>query len=131
MEVTPALVITRHELKTLMDRVAVDAASKVLTAFKDEFEYDPDKRIVDQLRRYLDDRTTVAEPREVWAHGKHIRAVMPNGKGKARSATWFQQFKRESGLAGCPTRTNKHHGRLQEWCFADIANAWDQYYVLR
>lgn len=131
IEMTPALVITRHALIELMETVVTNAVQKALEGVQNDLPYDPDARVVDRLRRYLDDRATIDKPRETWAHGKHIRALHLNKAGKPRSVTWFQQFKRESGLAGCPSRTSSQHGRLQEWCFEDIANAWEQYYILR
>ena len=131
MEITPALVMTHHALTELMETVATNAASKALAAAEDVLHYDPDARVVDLLRRYLDDRAALENPREHWAHGKQIRALHKTGAGKPRSVTWFQSFKKESGLGGCPSRISSQHGRLREWCFEDIANAWDQYYVLR
>ena len=131
METTPAIVITPHHLIELMENAATNAANKALAAAEEALHYDPDARVVDLLRRYLDDRTTLENPREHWAHGKHNRALHKTGAGKPRSVTWFQSFKKESGLGGCPSRISSQHGRLREWCFEDIANAWDQHYVLR
>ncbi|WP_158510368.1 hypothetical protein [Roseibium album] len=45
--------------------------------------------------------------------------------------TWLHRFKQESGLADCASRPCPTHGRLQEWTFENIANAWERYYMMK
>lgn len=131
MDTTPAVVLTHHHLRTMLDEVAEKAANKAVANLKTEIRTDPNELIVERLRAYLADRTTEADSREVWAHSGHIRQLELNRRGQPKSVAWFQGFKRVTGLRDCPSRASKQHGRLREWCFEDIANAWVAYYGYR
>lgn len=131
MEATPALVITHHDLQQMLDETAQRTATETVAQLRTDLRTDPVDRIVHQLRTYLADRSNLDQPQAVWANSHHIRRVALNTRGKPRSVAWFHRFKVESGLGDCSNRTSAQHGRLQEWTFEDIANAWDQYYILR
>ena len=131
MDATPALILTRHELRQLMADTAAEAATQAVTAMKSDLRSDPTERAISALRQYLEDRSTIANPRDHWANGHHIRGIQTNAKGKSKSMGWFMRFKRQSGLNQCVTRSSTQHGRLQEWTFEDIALCWDIYYSHR
>ena len=128
MDATPALILTRHELSQLVNETAQLAADRAVDNMKSELRSDPIDRVVHQLREYMDDQSTVSNPREFWANGHHIRRIELNGKGVPKSMGWFMHFKRCSGLHQCLVRSSARHGRLQEWTFEDIALCWKAYY---
>lgn len=129
MDATPALILTRHELKQLMQDTAAQAAVTAVANMKTELRTDPKEQVVHRLRQYLNDPISLSNPREYWANGHHIRSIVINSKGKPKSMGWFMQFKRKSGLYECVTRTSSQHGRLQEWTFEDIRLCWEAYYA--
>ncbi|MCW2307360.1 hypothetical protein [Rhodobium gokarnense] len=131
MEGTPAIVLTHEALDRLLEEAGCRAAEKTVAKLQSQLIQDPRERHLRQLRGYLMDRSTLQNPRELWANGHHIRRIELSSKGKPKSMTWFQRFKHESGLAACISRPSAEHGRLQEWTFEDIANAWDRYYALQ
>lgn len=121
----PAMILMEHELRHMLNTTAKVAAAEVVEAFRAELSVDPNEVIVRKLRAFIEDRSTVANPREVWANGLHIRSVKLNSRGKPRSVSWFQQFKTKSGLKNCFSRPSMNAGGQREWCFEDIANAWE------
>ena len=127
----PAIVLTEDVLEEMLIRAGRLAAEQTVAKLKGELMQDPRERHILLLRNFLNDRSTVPNPRDVWANGHHIRQIELSNQGKPRSMTWFQRFKTESGLAACVSRPSPSHGRLQEWTFEDIANAWEHYYALR
>jgi len=110
----------------MLNQTAKIAASEVIDAFRAELSIDPNEALVRKLRAYIEDRNTVTSPREVWANGLHIRSIKLSSKGKPLSTSWFQHFKRDSGLVDCFSRKSQTSGGRTEWCFEDIANAWEQ-----
>jgi len=131
MQGTDAIVVTKHDLKQMLTEAGTVAAEKVLNSFKDELNVDPLEKQAKRLKDFIEDRTTIENPRGEWASGRHIRLIAPNKNGKPKSMAWFQTFKKESILNQCPDRSSTDHGRLREWCFEDIANAWDYYHRQR
>ena len=131
MEAMQALVIMEHELTDLLTKTGKIAAAEILEAFRQEINQDPIEKHATTLRNYIEDRTTLKDPRNRFAHGHHIRLLNPAKNNKPKSIAWFQNFKKESQLKDCPSRASTTHGRLQEWCFEDIANAWDYYHRQR
>lgn len=121
----PALIFMEHELQHLMQETARNAAREVIDHFKSELSHDPQEAIINQLRGYIGDRSTIANPRDHWANSLHIRSIKTAKSGKPKSTSWFQQFKVKSGLNGCITRKSVTSGGFHEWCFEDIANAWE------
>lgn len=128
---TPALVLDEESLEGLLIKAGCLAAEETVRKLKAELVQDPQEKHILRLRNFLIDRSTIVKPREIWANGHHIRRIELSAKGKPKSTTWFQMFKRESGLGACTSRPSSQHGRLREWCFEDIANAWEKYYALR
>ena len=131
MHGTPAIVVMEHELKEMMIGAGRVAAKEIMENMKQEITQDPVERQTTLLRAYIEDRTTLSNPREHHANGRHIRMLKPANNGKPKSTAWFQTFKKESKLNKCFNRPSPDHGRLQEWCFEDIANAWDYYHRQR
>lgn len=127
MQGQPALIIMEHELQHILKTAAKAAAQEVIDAFRAELSVDPSESHIRKLRAFIQDRSTVADPREVWANGKHIRSIRLSSKGKPLSTSWFQHFKVDSGLADCISRKSQTAGGHVEWCFEDIANAWEQH----
>lgn len=123
----PALILMEHELEHMLKATARHAAQEVIENFRAELSTDPTETHIRKLRAFIADRSTVTNPREVWANGKHIRSIKLNSRGKPRSASWFQQFKKQSGLKNCFNRPSMNAGGTREWCFEDIANAWEQH----
>lgn len=122
----PAIILMEHELQHLLTKTAKCAAREVISAFRSELQTDQNEVITRKLRAYIADRSTISGPRTEWANGLHIRSIKLNGRGKPRSQSWFQQFKAKSGLRECFSRKSRTTGGNQEWCFEDIANAWEQ-----
>ncbi|OBY24582.1 hypothetical protein A9D60_24050 [Leisingera sp. JC1] len=122
----PAMIFLEHELQHMLTEAAKQAAQEVIDNFKSELSTDPNEVVIRKLRKYLADRRSVANPRDQWANGLHIRSIKTNTRGKPRSQSWFQQFKVKSGLNGCFSRKSLSSGGFREWCFEDIANAWEQ-----
>ena len=127
MQGQPALIIMEHELQHMLKSVAKVAAQKVIDDFRAELSTDPTETHIRKLRTFIEDRSTVANPRAVWANGKHIRGIRLSSKGKALSTSWFHHFKRDSGLGNCISRKSQTAGGHVEWCFEDIANAWENF----
>ena len=127
----PAVIVTAENLEQLMLDAGRTAAREVLERVTSDANLDPLERHVRLLRDYLEDRSVVSKPRELFASSRHIRLLAPNRNGKPKSVSWFQTFKQESGLARCDHRPSPTHGRLHEWCFEDIANAWVHYHRQR
>lgn len=125
MQGMEAIVVTKHELKELLKEAGEAGASEILDAFKDELITDPVLKQTNRLRDYIADRSTIANPREEWANGRHIRMLKPAKNGKPKSVAWFQEFKKKSKLNQCFHRPSVDHGRLQEWCFEDIYLSWN------
>ena len=122
----PAIILMEHELQHILDKIAKNAAREVIDAFKAELTSDPAEAVTRRLSAYIEDRSTIPNPREHWANGLHIRGIKKGASGKPRSISWFQQFKIKSGLDGCFSRKSMAAGGTKEWCFEDIANAWEQ-----
>jgi len=125
----PAFVVMEYELEHMLRTTAREAAQEVIAAFRSELSVDPTDAVVRRLRGYLEDRSSVANPRDQWANGLHIRLLKPGPGGKARSTSWLQQFKVRSGLCACISRKSLSVGGTREWCFEDIANAWERLWV--
>jgi len=126
-----ALVIMEHELTELLTKTGRAAALEVVEQFRQELNTDPLEKQVQLLRDYIENRSTISNSRDVYANGRHIRLIKPTRDNKPKSVAWFQRFKKESKLNGCIKRPSPDHGRLQEWCFEDIANAWEHYHRQR
>lgn len=124
MEGTTALIVTKNDLAEIISAAGTMAAIKAVEALRADLNQDPAEKQLQLLRNYIADRTTINNPRDHWASGRLIRMIAPNQNGKPKSVSWFQKFKQTSGLNTCPHRTSHEHGRLQEWCFEDIANVW-------
>ncbi|WP_316859782.1 hypothetical protein [uncultured Cohaesibacter sp.] len=131
MEAISAVVLNKDVLEEMLERAGQRGAELAVAQFKEQLEQDPQDRHVMRLREFLLDRSSVELPREVWASSHHIRRIELSPKGKPKSNTWMQHFKRESGLEGCTSRPSPSHGRLREWCFEDIANAWERFYAFK
>ncbi len=121
----PAIILMEHELQHMLIATAKQAAQEVISTFKSDLISDPNDQIIRKLRSYIADRSTIADPRDEWANGLHIRSVKVSSNGKLRSQSWFQQFKVKSGLNDCFYRKSLSSGGYREWCFEDIANAWE------
>lgn len=131
MDAISAVVLSQEALNKMVEQAAQRGAEQAIKHFKTELEQDPQDRHVRRLRDYLADRSSIENPREIWASSHHIRQIELSTKGKPKSTTWMQQFKHESGLADCTSRPSPTHGRLREWTFEDIANAWERFYAFR
>lgn len=131
MQGTAAFVVTKNELKDMLEEAGRVGAHEVLSSFKDELNIDPVEEQTKRLQNYIKDRTTIDNPRDEWANGRHIRRLNPSKQGKPKSISWFKTFKEQSTLNQCFNRPSPDHGRLQEWTFEDIANAWDHFHRMR
>ncbi|PLX39564.1 MAG: hypothetical protein C0606_03430 [Hyphomicrobiales bacterium] len=131
MEAIPAIVLSKDVLEEMLTEAGRRAAELTVEKLQAQLVQDPRERHLRLLRSYLLDRSEVEKPRDMWASSHDIRRIELSAKGKPKSTTWFQRFKRESGLAECVSRPSASHGRLQEWTFEDIANAWQRFYALR
>ena len=127
MKGTAAIVVTEEELTNMLTQAGKAGAREVMSEYEQQLEQDPVERHTQLLRDFIEDRSILDNPREVFGSGRHIRRIIPAKNGKPKSVAWFQGFKRESKLNLCKNRPSPDHGRLQEWCFEDIANAWDNY----
>ena len=125
MQGQQAIIITAHELEHMCHQVGQKAAQEVINSFKSELTDDPNEALIRKLRAYIVDRSTISNPREVWANGLHIRSIKLNSRHEPRSISWFQKFKDKSGLRECVSRPSVISGGRVEWCFEDIANAWE------
>jgi hypothetical protein len=123
----PAFIFMKHELEDMLKSTARHAAQEVIEAFRAELSIDPTETHIRKLRAFIADRSTVTNPRELWANGKHIRSIRLSSKEKPLSTSWFHHFKRDSGLGDCISRKSQTAGGHVEWCFEDIANAWEQH----
>lgn len=126
MEGTTALIITKNDLKEIINAAGTAAAIKAVEALRSDLNQDPSEKHLNLLRAYITDRTSLKNPRDHFASSRLIRMIAPHKTGKPKSVSWFHKFKQTSGLNTCPHRTSHEHGRLQEWCFEDIANAWSR-----
>jgi len=131
MQGIQALVVMEHDLRELAIEAGKEAAEKVLAQFQEDMNRTPQDKQVERLRAYIEDRSSCSNPREHWAHSRHIRMIKPTKTGKPKSISWFQKFKKASMLDGCNSKASSDHGRLREWCFEDIANAWEYYHRQR
>ena len=121
----PAIILNEYELEHMVRAAARQAAQEVVAALRDDLKGNPVDAVVRNLRAFIEDRSTVPNPRQVWANGLHIRSIYPGRDGKPKSTSWFQQFKTNSGLNDCLHRKSRSAGGNHEWCFEDIANAWE------
>jgi uncharacterized protein len=128
MNPSSALIISADDLKNLLAQTAAEAATKAVADLKTELRSCPDARIIQALRQRILRQETIDDGRRQWANSHHICRIMLSAKGKPKSAAWFSQFKRESGLQACFSRSSPRHGRLREWTIDDIASAWRHYY---
>lgn len=126
MQGQQAVVIFEHELQQLVQETARSAAQEVINTFKEELTSDPSEVITKKLRAYIADRSTIANPREMWANSLHIRSLKLNSRHQPRSVSWFQKFKVQSGLNDCYSRKSQTTGGYREWCFEDVANALEK-----
>jgi len=131
MQAMQALVIMEHDLAEMIHKAGKTAAAEILEQFRQDMNRTPQDKQVEQLRAYIEDRSSCSNPREHWAHSRHIRMIKPTKAEKPKSISWFQKFKKASMLDGCNSKASSDHGRLKEWCFEDIANAWDHYHRQR
>ncbi|MEM5585235.1 hypothetical protein WNZ15_22455 [Roseibium sp. AS2] len=131
MEALPAIVLSTEALEEMLERVGRRAAELVVAQLNADLREDPQDRQVKLLRCYLADRRSIEDPRAMWANSHHIRRIEVGSNGKPKSMTWLHRFKQESGLIDCVSRPSPTHGRLREWTFEDIANAWERYYMLK
>lgn len=131
MEGQPALILAPDQLNQLLTKTAKQAAEIAVATMSEDLKRDPRDQVTQDLRTYILDDTTQPHPENCWVNGHHIRQIELNGRGKPKSMAWFQNFKRDSGLAACPHRSSPQHGRLQEWTFRDVALAWHAYYAFR
>jgi len=131
MDGTNAIIVTKQDLKQMLTEAGIIAAETVLNNFKEELNTNPLEKQTKRLKDFIADRSTIPNPKDEWANGRHIRLLAPNKNGKPKSMAWFQTFKKESILNHCPSRSSTDHGRLREWRFEDIANAWDHYHRQR
>ncbi|MEW7008473.1 MULTISPECIES: hypothetical protein [unclassified Lentilitoribacter] len=131
MQGTAALVVTKEELKKMLEEVGRISATQILNSFKAELNTNPIEKQTKRLQTYIQDRNSIENPREEWANGRHIRRLNPSKNGKPKSMSWFKTFKEESTLNKCFNRPSPDHGRLQEWTFEDVANAWDHFHRQR
>ncbi len=120
-----AVIVTKEELDLRTREIARIAAQEVIACFKAESKLEPHEATVEALRQYIADRSQISDPREHWANALHIRSIKPSKVGRPKSASWFQLFKTKSGLANCIKRKSSAFGGRHEWCFEDIANAWE------
>lgn len=128
MRRTAAMIVTESELNEMLTKAGKVAAQEIIEHLKQEIYQDPVQTVTNKLRAYIEDRGTEQSPRDIYANGRHIRMLVPAKNGKPKSTAWFQNFKRDSTLNKCFHRPSSEHGHLQEWCFEDIANAWDHYH---
>ena len=131
MEATQALVLTHAQLREMMEQAGRHAARIVVEELKSELRQEPEERILQQLRAYIEDPASVPNPREHWAHSGIIRTIRTTSSDKPKSAAWFMRFQKETGLNACSSRPSPVHGRRKEWTFADIRLAWGAYYYQR
>lgn len=131
MHPIPALIVTEQDLEVLLQRAAHLAAITAIEQLRTDLIQDPKEQVLNKLRAFIKDRSTITNPREHWANGKMIREIDTNHNNKPKSISWFQLFKKQSTLNQCPRRKSSEHGKLQEWTFEDIANAWDHFHRLR
>lgn len=122
----PAIILSEYDLEHMVRNAARQAAQEVIDGLLDDLKGNPNDAVVRNLRAFIEDRSTVANPREVWANGLHIRSIYPGRDGKPKSTSWFQQFKIKSGLNDCLYRKSRSAGGTREWCVEDIANAWER-----
>ncbi len=130
MKGIPAVVLTEESLTSLLVAAGELAAKRTVELLENNLVQSPTDKKLLSLIGYIQDRTTIDNPRDHWAHGKHIKMINPPKSGKPRSDTWFHYFKQKTGLHDCFSRKSPEHGRLREWTFEDIAIAWDKYYAL-
>jgi len=128
MDALQALVLTDAQLRAMLTEAAQQGAAIAVEALRAELHQSPDDMVLQKLRTYLTDPTSIANPADNWAHSGIIRQIQPTPGGKPKSIAWFMKFQRESGLQGCFTRQSPAFGRRREWSFADIKLAWDSYY---
>jgi hypothetical protein len=128
MEAMQALVLTSSQLRDMLTEAARQGAALAVQELRAQLHQSPEDAVLQELRAYLSDPTTVSNPHEHWAHSGVIRQIEPKPNGKPKSAAWFMKFQRETGLVDCFTRPSPAYGRRREWSFADIRLAWTAYY---
>lgn len=126
MQGQQAIIVTEYELQQMLAQAGKAAAQEVISSFKAELTDDPTEATTRKLRAYIADRSTVLNPRDMWANALHIRSIKLNSRHKPLSVSWFQKFKKISGLDACFFRPSTATGGRTEWCFEDIANAWEK-----
>ncbi len=129
MKGIPAIVISEENLKGMLVAAGELAATLTVEKLEKRIIQGPDEKTTLKLRGYIQDRSTLQNPREHWANGIHIKDINPASTGKPRTNTWFHHFKKRTGLKDCFTRQSPRHSRMKEWTFEDVANAWDMYYA--
>ena len=128
MEALQAVVLTNTQLRELLEEAGQVAAERAVLKLRSELNQTPEEAILKQLRSYLADPSTVADPASHWAHSGVIREIQPTPRGKPKSVAWFMKFQRETGLKECFSRRSPSHGRRKEWSFEDIRLAWTKFY---
>lgn len=128
MEAIQAIVITNNQLRDMLIEAARMGAIQAVEALRAELQQSPDDAVINKLKAYLADPTSIPNPHEHWAHSGIICQIERKPNGKPKSAAWFMRFQRETGLADCFTRPSPAYGRRREWSFHDIRLAWNTYY---
>ncbi|CAG1012379.1 MAG: hypothetical protein F9K19_08630 [Rhizobiaceae bacterium] len=131
MDALQALVLTDAQLRMILSEAARQGAAIAVEALRAELHQSPDDMVLQKLRTYLTDPTSIANPADNWAHSGIIRQLQTAPGGKPKSAAWFMKFQRETGLHACFTRRSPAFGRRREWAFSDIKLAWNAYYGRR
>lgn len=131
MEALQAVVLTSTQLHEMMTDAARKGAALAVEQLRSELHQTPDEATLQQLRVYLTNPATLANPNDYWAHSGLVRQIQLSPRGKPKSSAWFMLFQRESGLSQCFSRPSPGYGRRKEWRFTDIRLAWDTYYRKR
>ncbi|RNC90774.1 MAG: hypothetical protein ED558_17470 [Oricola sp.] len=130
MPFVPAITLTEPQLQELLVAAGRLAAEQVVAELRASLVQDPREQTLLRLRGFLQDPSTITDPRAQWADSALIRRIRPNRQGKPKSVAWFMKFQKATGLCNCPNRRSPNHGRAKEWTFADIRHAWQHYYQI-
>ena len=128
MEALQALVLSDVQLREMLTDAAREGATKAIEELRADLRRSPDDTVLEELRTYIANPASIANPAERWAHSGIIRQLQPTARGKAKSTAWFMKFQRDSGLSQCRFRQSPAYGRRREWTFYDIRLAWCSYY---
>ena len=131
MEAMQALVLTNAQLRDMLTEAARQGAAIAVETLRAELHQSPDETVLQKLRAYIADPSTIPNPHEHWAHSGLICQIDPKPNGKPRSSAWFMKFQRDTGLVDCFNRPSPAYGRRREWSFHDIRLAWNVYYRRR